>query len=74
MNCPYLQLPLDDPIFGETRRLPAVASSSTSSGSSGYLPRWLRWLPTVRFKGEAEIGNPQTLEADVAAATAPTVS
>ncbi len=74
MNCPYLQLPLDDPIFGETRRLPAIASSSTSSSSSGYLPRWLQWLPAIRFEGEAETGNATTPEADVAPATAPTVT
>jgi hypothetical protein len=72
VNCPYLQLPLDDPIFGETGRLPAIASSKTSSSSSGYLPRWLEWL-TIRFEGEAKIGTATAPEAD-AAANRPTVT
>ena len=69
MNCPYLQLPLDDPIFGKDGRLTAITSSSASNSTSG-LTRWLQRLPRFRSDGNTGTGKVTTpAESEVNPAT-----
>lgn len=68
MHCPYLQLPLDDPIFGKDGRLTAIASSSASNSSSG-LPRWFQRLRRFRSDGKTGTGKVTTPESEVNPAT-----
>jgi hypothetical protein len=46
MHCPYLQLPLDDPIFGDSGPLPA----RSATGRAARLQRLQRGKGPLRFR------------------------